>query len=318
MGAGIILTGTSNTLSFLILSTLIMSTGFHFFGPSNSSLVLMGSSKKEAPKILGRLSSIASFASVIGTIMIWLFVQGTDIGPLHIKAWGYRTTLIVAGVIVMLVSLFVLRSGRGEKVERKRRKIIFRRQYWLYYLLTFLMGSRRHIFSTFAIFLLVQVHGIDVRTTAALYLANSLVSTYTTAQLGKVVSRFGERKVLTFNFIGLILVFLGYAFIPNLAVLFGLFVLDNVFFGFNLAVESYFQKIAISPQEITSNVSMAVTINHISALVVPVVGGLLWVEVGPSATFLAGVVIAIISLVFVQFIRTQPEEDEVLLPQAAE
>ena len=60
MGAGIILTGTSNTLSFLILSTLIMSTGFHFFGPSNSSLVLMGSSKKEAPKVLGRLSSIAS------------------------------------------------------------------------------------------------------------------------------------------------------------------------------------------------------------------------------------------------------------------
>ncbi len=74
--------------------------------------------------------------------------------------------------------------------------------------------------------------------------------------------------------------------------------------AFNLAIESYFQKIALSRQEITSNVSMAQTINHISALIVPVVGGILWEQVSPSATFLAGVGIAVISLVLVQFIRT--------------
>ena len=79
--------------------------------------------------------------------------------------------------------------------------------------------------------------------------------------------------------------FLGYAFVPYLPVLFALFVLDNIFFGFNLAVESYFQKIAHSPQEITSNVSMAQTINHISALIVPVLGGILWEQISPSATF---------------------------------
>jgi predicted MFS family arabinose efflux permease len=81
-------------------------------------------------------------------------------------------------------------------------------------------------------------------------------------------------------------------------------VLDHIFFGFNLAVDSYFQKIAHSPQEITSNVSMAQTINHVSALVVPVLGGILWEQISPSATFLAGVGIAVISLVLVQFIRT--------------
>ena len=89
-----------------------------------------------------------------------------------------------------------------------------------------------------------------------------------------------------------------------LPLLYTLFVLDHIFFGFNLAIESYFQKIAHSPEEITSNVSMAQTINHVSALVVPVLGGILWEQIAPSATFLAGVVIAIISLVLVQFIRT--------------
>ena len=145
-----------------------------------------------------------------------------------------------------------------------------------------------------------------MRVTATLFLANNLVNTYTGAQFGKLVARFGERKVLTWNFIGLIAVFLGYAFIPYLPVLYVLFVLDNVFFGFSLAVDSYFQKIAQSPDEITGSVSIAQTINHISALVVPILGGILWERVSPSATFLAGVVIVVVALGAVQLIRTDP------------
>ena len=204
----------------------------------------------------------------------------------------------------MAGSLFTLRDNLQKGTQREKRKIVFRRQYWLYYALTFLMGSRRHIFTTFAIFMLVQIHGISVRETATLFLINNLLNTYAGAQLGKLVARFGERKVLTFNFLGLVGVFLGYAFVPYLPVLFALFVLDNIFFGFNLAIESYFQKIALSPDEITSNVSMAQTINHVSALIVPILGGILWEQIAPSATFLAGVLIAVVSLVLVQFIRT--------------
>jgi predicted MFS family arabinose efflux permease len=153
-----------------------------------------------------------------------------------------------------------------------------------------------------------------VRHTAVLFLINSLVNTYAAAQLGRLVARLGERKVLTINFVGLIGVFMGYAYVGNLAILYILFVLDNVFFGFNVAVDSYFQKIARSPEEITSNVSMAQTINHVSALVVPILGGILWEQVAPAATFLAGVVIALISLGLVQLIRPQIAPAAVALP----
>jgi len=306
MGLGMVVTGWADGLGILVLGAMVMSVGFHFFYPSNSSVVLMGVGKEEAPKMLGRLQSISSFSAVIGTLVIWVFIDGVQIGPVDIPAWGYRTTLFVTGGIVTAGSLLALRNGRRHGTQRETRKIVFRRDYWLYYLLTFMMGSRRHIFSTFAIFMLVQVYGISVRETALLFLVNNLVSTYAAAQLGKLVARFGERKVLTINFAGLIGVFLGYAYIPYLPVLYALFVLDHVFFGFNLAVESYFQKIAHSPQEITSNVSLAQTINHISALVVPVLGGILWEQVAPSAPFLAGVAIAIVSLLLVQFIQTKP------------
>jgi predicted MFS family arabinose efflux permease len=71
-------------------------------------------------------------------------------------------------------------------------------------------------------------------------------------------------------------------------------------------VDSYFQKIAHAPEEITGNVSVAQTINHIAALVVPVLGGILWDKVDRSIPFLAGVAIVLVALALVQFIRTEP------------
>ena len=306
LGVGLVVAGQAHGLGVLIAGTMITSTGFHFFYPSNASLVLMGTNQQEGPKMLGRLRGVSAAAAVLATLAVYVLVKGLHVGPVDIPAWGYRKLLVVTGVLVTAGSLLALRNGRRHETQRQKRKIVLRREYWLYYLLTFLMGSRRHIFTTFAIFLLVQVHQIDVRVTATLFLANNLVNTYTGAQFGKLVARFGERKVLTWNFIGLIVVFLGYAFIPYLPVLYVLFVLDNVFFGFSLAVDSYFQKIAQSPDEITGSVSIAQTINHISALVVPILGGILWERVSPSATFLAGVVIVVVALGAVQLIRTDP------------
>lgn len=314
LGLGMIVTGGSYNLWVFLLGTMVVSIGFHFFYPSNSSVVLMGTSKEEAPKLLGLLRSVSSFAAVIGTLMIWVFVEGVDLGPIDIPAWGYRTTLYVTGAVVVVGSFFALRNGRRRGIKPQKSKVVFRRDYWLYYALTFMMGSRRHIFTTFAIFMLVDIYGIDVRQTATLFLVNHVVSTYASVQLGKLVVRFGERKVLTVNFVGLIGVFLGYAYISYLPILYVLFVLDHIFFGFNLAVDSYFQKIAHTPQEITSNVSLAQTINHVSALVVPVLGGILWAQISPSATFLAGVVIALISLALVQFIRIGPSSTPALRP----
>jgi MFS family permease len=314
MGLGLLVAGRADGLGILTLGSLIMSIGFHFFYPSHNSVVLMGVGREEAPKMLGRLGSVASVSALIGTLVVWLFVEGLDLGPLHLPAWGYRTTLYVVGSVVLVGSLFAMRNGRSGGHLRKKRKIVFRRDYWLYYVLTFMMGSRRHIFSTFAVFMLVGVYDVSVRQIALLFMVNNMISTYALAQLGKLVVRFGERKVLTFNFLGLIGVFLGYAYFTHVPILFVLFVLDNVFFGFNLAVDSYFQKVAHSPEEITSNVSLAQSINHISALVVPVLGGILWEQISPSAPFLAGVGIAVVSLVLVQFIRTRPAPFPAPLP----
>jgi len=297
LGIGMFLTGQATNIPFLLLSTLVMSFGFHFFYPSNNAMVLMAVEKRHTPKALGQLRSLAAIAALVATGAVYLLAE----------PWGYRRLFMIVGGMVAVGGLLLLPLGRAKEGLPPRRRVVLRRRYWLYYLLSFLMGSRRHIFTTFAIFLLVREYGISVQTTATLFLVNSLVNTYVLQLVGKLVSRLGERLMLSVAFGTLAFVFLGYAYVTYLPLLFVLYVIDNVLFGFNLALMTYFQKIAVTPEEITSNLSVEQTINHISAIVVPVLGGAAWQLFGSRAPFLGGVGIVLVSLILTQFMHTPPE-----------
>jgi len=297
LGVGMFLTGQVSDVPFLLLSTLVMSFGFHFFYPSNNAIVLMAVKKEHAPKTLGRLSSLAAIAALAATGVVYLLA-----GP-----WGYRRLFMTVGGVVTAGGLLLLLLGGDKKGLPPRRRVVLRRRYWLYYTLSFLMGCRRHIFSTFAIFLLVRKYGISVQTTAMLFLLNSLINTYALQLVGKLVTRLGERRMLSIAFGTLLFVFLGYAYVTYLPLLFFLYVIDNIMFGFNLALTTYFQKIAVTPEEITSNLSVEQTINHIAAIVVPVIGGTVWELFGSQAPFLVGVGVVLASFVLTQLMRVPSE-----------
>ena len=305
LGIGIIFTGQATTISFLLVATLVMSLGFHYFNPGNNGLILMSIKKEETPKAMGQLKSLGAIAAVLASGSVYLFV-----GSL-----GYESMFMIVGSLVTIGGVILFIVGKGGHSLPSRRKVRLRKRYWLFYTLAFLMGSRRHIFTTFAPFLLVQAYGIDVKMMSLLLLINSLMNIYVFQKVGKLVARFGERIVLTFAFAALIPIFLGYAYVTILPVLCVLFVIDNVLFGFNLAMPTYLQKISVSPDELTANMSLQETINHVSAVIVPVAGGTIWILFGAQAPFLAGVGIAVISLLLAQLIRTRnAESSEALLP----
>jgi len=295
LGAGLLITGGAGGFGVLLLGSMVMSVGFHFFDSSNSSLVLTHARREYAAKVLGALASVGAVAAVAGTLAI-VALAG---------ALGYRPLIYLLGALTVAGGLLVGVLGRQAATAKLQRQVIFRRDYWLYYLLTFLLGSRRHIFTTFAIFLLVDRYGLPVQQTASLFLVNSIINTYSYHQIGHLTARLGERAVLTANFILLAVIFAGYAYITSLPVLLLFFVIDNVLFGTSLALNTYLQKIAASSDEITANVSMGQTINHLSAVFVPGLGGMLWRHYGHQATFLAGAAIVLVSLVLTQWLRTE-------------
>lgn len=299
MGVGVVLSGQATSISFLMFATLLMSIGFHFFYPSSSAVVLMALKKEDTPKTLGSLGSLGSLASVAGTGLVLLLA--TRVG--YQKLFFGVGSLVIAGGLLLLFF-----RGHQEGLPTGRR-VKLRRRYWLYYTLSFLLGSRRHIFTTFAVFLLVREHHVSIQTTALLFLFNSIINIVTLRLTGQWVGRLGERLALTITFASLALIFLGYAYITALPALFGLFILDNTFFGFNIALTTYFQKIAVTPEEITGNLSTEQAIQHIAAITVPILGGTVWELFGARAPFLFGVGIVLVGLLLAQRIRiaTEPE-----------
>ncbi len=295
-GLGLGLMGLATGMVSLLVYLMIFSTGFHIYHPASSAVALMESQGGDTPRLLGRMGSVHAVAAVLATAFVFFAV-----GPL-----GFRYTLMLAGLVTVLGGLFCLRSGHRTQGLKLQTKVVFRARYWVFYALTFLMGSRRHIFSTFAIFLLVSNYGIPTQTTAVLFLASSLLITYVASLQGRLVADLGERVTMTGYFITIVLICLGYAYVSWLPLLYVLFVGDSVMAGFGIAVNSYFRRIA-PDSEVTANMSMSQTINHVSALFVPVLGGLMWERFGFQSTFIFGAVVAMICLVVSQWMTGHPD-----------
>lgn len=287
LGAGIAITGGFPTLTGLLITTFLMSVGFHYFETVNQSLSLQLFPKKEAPRLLGRVAGAAAAAQFLAY------------GSLALLWWfGYRNyeglfALIGIACIAITIGAFLL-FPRFEGEVPQQKKIVLRQRYWLYYALTSMNGARRQIFTAFAGFLLVEKFGYSVPQMAMLLLVTAGLNTVLAPRLGALVGRWGERRTIAFENIVLILVFLGYAFISNGIVAAMLFIVDGVFSIFVIAQRTYMQKIG-APEDMAPTAACAFTINHIAAVIIPVTFGLLWLK-NPSIVFYLGAGIASTSL----------------------
>jgi predicted MFS family arabinose efflux permease len=302
LGIGVALTGFFPNFVGLLLTTVVMSTGFHYFETVRQSLALQWLAKEQAPAMLGRLIAVGSFASLVAFALIYL---GIDLGGLDMK-WVY----LIGGAITVVLTLaaWLLFPRFPEKVEQRKR-LILRRRYGLYYALTFMAGARRQIFVVFAGFLMVEKFGFDVASMTLMLLANHVIAMVLAPRIGKLVGRWGERTMLTIEYVGLIVVFTAYAFVETAWIAVGLYILDHLFFAMAIAIKTYFQKIA-DPADIAATSGVSFTINHIAAVVIPAAFGLLWM-VSPSAVFLAGTGMAVCSLVLARLVPRQPAHDNV-------
>jgi len=188
----------------------------------------------------------------------------------------------------------------------QRKYLLLRKRYWLYYALTFMGGARRQIFMVFAGFLMVEKFGYSVSDIAALFIINHLFNWAFASRIGVLVGRIGERRALTFEYCGLFCVFTAYAFVDSAAWAGALYVADHLFFSLAIAIKTYFQKIA-DPADMASTAGVAFTINHIAAVFIPVLFGLVWL-VSPMLVFLMGSVMALISLLLARNIPMRPCE----------
>ncbi len=287
LGLGTAVTGYFPSALGLYITTVVMSIGYHYYETLQTSLSLQWIDKARAPETLGRIIAAGSFASIVTFGLIWL---AFDLIGLDFR-WVY---LLGGGLTAGLALLAWLGFPQFPERVRQHRHMVLRRRYWLYYLLVFMSGARRQIFIVFAGFLMVEKFGFDVAMITLLFLVNAVINVLLAPKIGRLIGRWGERRSLIFEYIGLIVVFAAYAFVEHAGLAAGLYVIDHLFFALAIAIKTYFQKIA-DPADIAATAGVSFTISHIVAVFLPAVFGLLWL-VSPAAVFLAGSAMAALSL----------------------
>ena len=302
LGVGTALTGMFPSIIGLYCLTVLTSIGFHYYEAVNQSLILQWIDKKKSPHFFGQLIAIGSFAALIVFGLIYLARTQFDVD----LKWMY----LASGGVTIVITIFIwVGFPRFPEKSEQNKKLVLRPQYWLFYCLTFMAGARRQIFFVFAGFMMVEKFGYQPEDIALMFLANTALNIVVAPMIGKMIGKWGERKTLTIEYVGLIAIFTAYAFVEVAWIAVALYILDHMFFAMRIAIKTYFQKIA-DPKDIASSMGVSFTINHTAAVVIPAAFGLIWV-VSPAAVFFAGAGMAVVSLILGLLVPTTPTQENV-------
>ena len=296
MGAGIMAFSHVDSVFSLAVYSVVWSIGFHGWVPLEQSMALMFSPEGEKGKWLGQLRSVQSAA--------WLISIGFCL--LALKVIAYEGLFIVAGGATVLGGIAVMFISRRRPAIAEK-GFVFKRRYGLYYALNFLQGCRKQMFITFAIFALVKIHGMPVETTMVLVFINQVIISLTAPFMGRLIDRYGERTMLSASYIGLAFVFFGYAVVHHRPTLYVLYCIDNLIFFGGIALTTYLHKIA-PEEDVKPSLSMGVTMNHVAAVIAPLVGGYAWQAFGYEVIFYSGSALAVVSLIVSRRLTTEGAE----------
>ena len=302
LGVATALTAYFPSVSGLLIITLISSFGFHYFETVNQSLQLQWLPKEKAPQIIGWLVGAGSVATLIVYLGIIIGWQKLEL--------SFNFIYLTSGGLTALIAILCLLFFPTFKTETKQiTKLVLRRRYWLYYALQFLSGARRQIFVVFAGFMMVEKFGFEVHQLTALLLINLAINIFVAPLFGHFIAHFGERRALIIEYLGLVFVFVAYGgiylFDWGVVLAATLFVLDHLFFGLRMALKTYFQKIS-APEDIAPTAAVAFTINHIAAVFLPVLLGLLWL-ISPAIVFMVAALLAFLSFTLALLVPRFPD-----------
>jgi MFS family permease len=310
MGIGYSLFAFAGSFGQLILPTLIASIGFHSWLQLQPALGLSLTRRGNEGTLLGRINGIGFLGSLLGLLGVFAlltWIERTK-GPLEEYQEPYLRGLffvvLISGVIgAALIYKFPM-SANDKAAAAAAPRILWRSEYRLYYALSFLDGSRQQIYFAFAPFVLVEEFGVDARTMTLLLIISALINWRAGPPVGRLVDRIGEKRFLTIAYILHFIVFVGFAFTKNVWLLYGFYLGYQFLFLFYVGTTTYLKKIA-RREDIAPTLAMGVSLAHLTAVVVPVIGAALWSRLGYQFPFLFGTVFVIISLILTQ--RIDPD-----------
>lgn len=298
-GVGVAALGRSENFFQAAACQVLGSIGMHIWLTVQPALTMVLSPGRRQGYGLGLMNSYQATAVLAGLAFVFL------IGRWLPFAVGFG----VAGASILAGAVFALQVSR-DRGGGLQRRLLFRPRYGLYYLLMMLDGGRRQIVISFNSFILVQEFQAPVQLIAFMLFLNTCLTLVAARYAGAWTDRVGERRSLTAYYLGVAVVLALYTQLPvGAVVLFCvIYAADYVLFTLAVGITTYARHLA-PKEDLSSTLAMGLTMNHVTAVTVPLAAGLIWQHLGYQKIYLCGVGVALVALLACRFIPGKEHHD---------
>jgi hypothetical protein len=302
-GVGFSVFTLTDSFNQAIIPILVCSVGYHSWLQLQYALGLTLARNGEEGSTLGRLQGIGFLGTFLALVLVWAALQGSEwiLGDDH-QDRILRIFWVITG-IVAIFGAFTIRkfpqSDRDWAAARSAPRVTWSKDYWLYYVLATLDGSRQQIYFAFAPFVLVEHFEVPARHLIVVLMIAALMKWKLGEPIGRLVDRFGEKWTLNLAYCLHLVTFVGFALAPNVWFAYACYLGYNVLFLFSIGTTTYIKKIA-RREDLTPTLAMGVSLAHLTAIVVPIIGATLWDTLGYRFPFLFGTIFVFGSLYFTQ------------------
>ena len=271
----------------MLVFLFIHSLGMHLFMPLNDAISMDLAEKGKVGTTLGKFKGITTLFNMAAAVMVFfgfrtgLFRFG-DQTILPFVIGGAAT----AGAVLLLAAMAL---SLPQKDTFKNHKLLFRRRYMPYYMVTLAYGCQKRIKIVFAPWVIINLLGQGADTVALLTIVVHLAGTGIAPFIGKMLDQLGVKKMLWIEAVYITVSFSGMGLLAGMLaggsfnlgdgltlLVFGAYVLCVLFEQFNMVHSFMMRSIALDPGEVTQTLSVGLSVDHVMAIIASPIMGLIW------------------------------------------
>lgn len=311
----------SPTYGVMLIFLFINSMGMHLFLPLSDSI---GMALAEHGRVGRRFGQYASLKMVFGFLAGLLVFFGFRLGWFSFRAPVNLLFLLGAGAfgIAVVAAALLLKRETALKPVRSRTRLVFRRRYRFFYLLTMLHGVQKQVANVFGAWVIVDLllKGADIM--SLLLITVSFISIFFMRAIGRWIDRFGIKRMMYVDALTFIGIYTVYGFVvwgitakvlpgagwPVLTV-YALFVLDRLSMQIGVVKSLYLKQIAVTAEEITSVLSTGISLDHVVSILAAQLSGFIWMIWGPQWVFFLAAFFSLGNLIIAWRIPKEPGKE---------
>jgi predicted MFS family arabinose efflux permease len=226
-----------------------------------------------------------------------------------------------AFVCAAVMTAVMIRRIKPHQAAPRKTKLVLRKQYRYFYLLTILHGVQKQVAYVYGTWVIVDLLLKKADTLALLTIVVGFVSIFFLNMIGRWMDQFGIKRMMYVDALTFIGVYIIYGFVVwgitsgvlpsqgmSIWIVYLLFVLDRLSMQIGMVKSIYLRSIAWNHDEVTSTLSMGISLDHVVSILAAIAGGYVWTQWGSQWIFFLAAAFSLGNL-YVAY-RVQPDKEK--------